>query len=424
MAARERLISEIFTDATRAGGFGDDVEKFVSFKSANDKAGNAQYASAVEFGEITLEKKNSELDVQPVFIKTQIRAVYLSPPTSDDMFHNEVLFFTKIVPLLRKHDTCNVLSTSFPELVYGKAVGNSEEDIVVLKDLRQKGFQPCVHRERLDERHIELVLDRLGKFHALSFTCRLEDPMGFEEVASQMRELDHAKTATAFGGFVSKEDFREGLFRGIRPLQKETEYQGRLAALEANCTNAYDLFEKYVYGSRDSGVIVHGDFRLDNMMFKYEADGTPIEVVFFDFQTICIGSPALDICRFMIFEVPTDLRHARWETFLCVYHDALANQMRGHQNRIPSIETVELDIRKKGIFAYYIYALCWPNLFSNGNGLDLISVPKLEGLNEEELQKAMETHMQNVRGWGGPKVTEMLAEVVRFMIDKNFIFEY
>ena len=133
------------------------------------------------------------------------RAVYPPPATSIDMFHNEVLFYTKVLPLLRRCDTCDVLSTSFPELVYGKAVGKPEEDIVVLKDLRQKGFQPCVDPERLDERHIELVLDRLGKFHALSFVCKQEDPMGFERVTSQMRELVYAEAVSAFGGFLTKE---------------------------------------------------------------------------------------------------------------------------------------------------------------------------------------------------------------------------
>ncbi|XP_018899233.2 uncharacterized protein [Bemisia tabaci] len=340
------------------------------------------------------------------------------------MFHNEVLFYTKVLPLLRRCDTCDVLSTSFPELVYGKAVGKPEEDIVVLKDLRQKGFQPCVDPESLDERHIELVLDRLGKFHALSFICRLQDPMGFEKVASQMRELDYADAVSAFGGFLTKEAFREGIFRGIEPLQNAPEYQGRLTDLRANCSRAYDLMNEYMYGSRDSGVIFHGDFRLDNMMFRYQSDGTPIEVVFFDFQTISIGSPAIDICRFMIFEAPTELKRARWETFLVVYYDALANQMRDYQNTIPSMEAVELDVRKKGIFAYYVYALAWPNLFSDKNGLGCISCPKLKGLNEQEVQETMKTYMQNIREWGGPKVTEMLAEAVRFMIDKNFIFEY
>ncbi|XP_018899333.2 uncharacterized protein [Bemisia tabaci] len=426
MGVVERLNSTILPAAVEAGGFGKDVKKFVSFE-ANDTKGTDQFCSAPVFGQVTLERSTSERFVQPVLVKTQIqsRTGFPTKEVSDGWFYNEILFYTKVVPLLRKYDKCNVLSSSFCEFVYGATTDNpnSEENVIVLKDLREKGFKPCTNPDQLDGDHIELVLDRLGKYHALSFMCKTDNPSGFHEVASQIKQISHAEAISSFAGIITKEAFRECVFRGIEPLRKEPRYQDKLVDLCANCENAYDWIDKYGFDSRNRlTVITHGDFKLDNMMFKYREDGKPIEVVFFDLAWIKLSSPAIDTSYFLFYNVPTVARRGRLHHLHRVYHDGLSNHLGDHREK-PSIEDVELDLRKKGIFAYYFLATALPTVSSMIAGDAVPSPPKLEDLDPSQYQETMGTYMQNLRERGGVGTTEILADILRFMIDEDFIFE-
>ncbi|CAH0383760.1 unnamed protein product [Bemisia tabaci] len=349
MGVVERLNSTILPAAVEAGGFGKDVKKFVSFE-ANDTKGTDQFCSAPVFGQVTLERSTSERFVQPVLVKTQIqsRTGFPTKEVSDGWFYNEILFYTKVVPLLRKYDKCNVLSSSFCEFVYGATTDNpnSEENVIVLKDLREKGFKPCTNPDQLDGDHIELVLDRLGKYHALSFMCKTDNPSGFHEVASQIKQISHAEAISSFAGIITKEAFRECVFRGIEPLRKEPRYQDKLVDLCANCENAYDWIDKYGFDSRNRlTVITHGDFKLDNMMFKYREDGKPIEVVFFDLAWIKLSSPAIDTSYFLFYNVPTVARRGRLHHLHRVYHEAKESKVRVYKTVVRPVLTYAAETR-------------------------------------------------------------------------------
>ncbi|CAH0763135.1 unnamed protein product [Bemisia tabaci] len=424
----QRLNSVVFPEAVEAGGFGDDVEKFVSFEP-NDNKGTDQFCSEPVFGQVVLEKKTGERFVQPVLVKAQSSAEFPPQEFSDYMFHNEVLFYTRIIPLFRKYDKCNVLSSSFPEFVYGKGtIGQRPtENILVMKDLRQKGFEPCRTPYRLDEDHLELVLHRLGKFHALSLICKLEDPAGYEAVNSRICAGEYSKGVCAFGGVVTEEAFRDCMFRGIEPLRNDSDYKDRLADLCANCEEPSKWLDKYALTSEPLreplSVINHGDFHINNMMFKYQDDGKPSEVAFFDLAVIRNATPAVDLSVMFLFGVDPDIIRKCWSNVLHVYHDALSSQMGDHREK-PSFETVELDLRKKGIFAYYILACCSPKVMDVKEGINHPPPPELEGLDDDQLKATIKEHIRELRRRGGTVATELLAEIVRVMIDKKFIFEH
>lgn len=66
------------------------------------------------------------------------------------------------------------------------------------------------------------------------------------------------------------------------------------------------------------GSFVHGDFRLDNMLF-----GGPIPLVVVDWQTINIRNPIADIAYFLGAGLLPDLRCSNETQLLRVYHEAL-----------------------------------------------------------------------------------------------------
>nr|XP_018915480.1 PREDICTED: uncharacterized protein LOC109042950 isoform X1 [Bemisia tabaci]XP_018915481.1 PREDICTED: uncharacterized protein LOC109042950 isoform X1 [Bemisia tabaci] len=229
MDLHERLNAFIFPEAVSSGCFGDDVQKYVGFKT-HERKGIINFCSQIIFGEVTLERQAGGCFSQSVVIKTQNRQ-----PSADllAMFHNEVLFYTKIVPLFQKYDKERFLSTSLPKFVYGKATDGlkPDEDIIIFKDLAQDGFKPSENPYFLNEKHIELVLDRLGKYHALSFMCKFDDPIGFKEISTQILKLSSFPLDFAFP---TKEAFRHCMLRGVEPLEGDPKHRAGLAKLCAN----------------------------------------------------------------------------------------------------------------------------------------------------------------------------------------------
>jgi hypothetical protein len=80
-------------------------------------------------------------------------------------------------------------------------------------------------------------------------------------------------------------------------------------------------FEAYVEPAADHRTLVHGDYRLDNLLLDPTPGGTPIAVV--DWQTCAIGSALSDVAYFIGAGLPLDDRRAVEEDLVRRYHGAL-----------------------------------------------------------------------------------------------------
>ncbi len=67
--------------------------------------------------------------------------------------------------------------------------------------------------------------------------------------------------------------------------------------------------------------LVHGDYRLDNMLFGQEGADRPLTVV--DWQTVTWGPAMIDVAYFLGCALPDDMRRDNYDALLRAYHDAL-----------------------------------------------------------------------------------------------------
>lgn len=79
--------------------------------------------------------------------------------------------------------------------------------------------------------------------------------------------------------------------------------------------------------------LVHGDFRLDNMLFDIRGGGEPIAVL--DWQTLSIGNPLTDIGYFLGCGIGNDLRRAHERELLELYCAQM--RARGIALQLPDI---------------------------------------------------------------------------------------
>jgi aminoglycoside/choline kinase family phosphotransferase len=82
-----------------------------------------------------------------------------------------------------------------------------------------------------------------------------------------------------------------------------------------------DLAEAWTLGRSERFGLVHGDYRLDNLMFP--PDGAPGPVVAVDWQTLSLGLPARDLAYLVSTGLPVEERRAHERDVVAAYHAAL-----------------------------------------------------------------------------------------------------
>jgi hypothetical protein len=85
-------------------------------------------------------------------------------------------------------------------------------------------------------------------------------------------------------------------------------------------TAAMDLVAPWLLAERDRFALLHGDYRLDNLLFF--PDGAGVTVV--DWQTLGVGLPARDLAYFTATSLKPELRASIEKDLVDEYHRALA----------------------------------------------------------------------------------------------------
>ena len=111
------------------------------------------------------------------------------------------------------------------------------------------------------------------------------------------------------------------------------------------CERLVGAFDAYLAaeGERDAMQgLVHGDYRLDNMLFGIDGADRALTVV--DWQTVSWGPALTDLAYFLGCALPTEDRRAHYQALLRAYHEAL-----GPQAPITLADVAE-GVRRQGFF--------------------------------------------------------------------------
>jgi hypothetical protein len=93
------------------------------------------------------------------------------------------------------------------------------------------------------------------------------------------------------------------------------------AADRETLSAAMDLVTPWLLAEQNRFSLLHGDYRLDNMLFY--PDATKVAVV--DWQTLGVGLPARDLAYFTATSLKPELRSAIEEGLVADYHRALSS---------------------------------------------------------------------------------------------------
>lgn len=196
---------------------------------------------------------------------------------------------------------------------------------MIFEDLCVRGFKTIDRRtEEVTVDHLRMVMRALGKFHAISFALKDQQPEKFNELAANLSEVfirpDDAhlrecftKQAQLAVDAVSNND-------GAHLMVKVKQLFERDAIdIAADCLSL-DL-------TGSASVIGHGDAWQNNTMFRYDSNGKPIEICFLDWQTVRVASPIIDIIYFVFCCTTKELRDEYYDELLHIYHQSLSSHI-------------------------------------------------------------------------------------------------
>jgi hypothetical protein len=182
-----------------------------------------------------------------------------------EAFTNEIYVYDTVLPVFtqfqRKHGIENPFD-SVPKY-YGKFTDENTE-VLVFENLKIVGYSLWNKKNPLTRKHINMVVEEYGKFHAISFAMQEQQPEKFQELSSELQDVFKLfMTSSAFENMFSK-GFDEvcDLLKG--DLDDET------LITWSNFRNQFNyIFSDMCEQPDVKKVILHGDCWNNNFMYKH-----------------------------------------------------------------------------------------------------------------------------------------------------------
>jgi thiamine kinase-like enzyme len=213
------------------------------------------------------------------------------------IYLNEIFVYNEIFPNFIKFQRSKGIREvfdSFPKC-YGMFRGEDVE-VLVLEDLKKSGYELWPRKEPLKRKHIDLVVNEYGKFHAISVVMKEQQPDKFQAMVHVLEENLMKLSGAGDMGMVFKSAVDEVYDLLKNDLDEDVMERWKNFAEQIN--HLFNEMSKNIKGLR---VIIHGDSWNNNFMFKYE-DGdlnSPSRVSIFDWQIARYSSPILDLSYFL-----------------------------------------------------------------------------------------------------------------------------
>lgn len=214
--------------------------------------------------------------------------------------------------------------TEYPQC-YG-FIDEAPSESVFLEDLSAREFRIIDrHSEDVTADHVRLVMQALGKFHAISFALKDQQPQKFQQLASNLNEI-----------FIRQNDKRlRDMFLKNSKFIINSLYAAEDAYLLEKVKKVLEKHPVDVAAEcidlEETGaasVIGHGDTWQNNSMFQYDKNGIPIKVNLLDYQISRHSSPIIDIVYYIFCCTTKEIRDVHYEQFLKIYHDTLFKHIR------------------------------------------------------------------------------------------------
>ncbi|XP_045586396.1 uncharacterized protein [Procambarus clarkii] len=304
------------------------------------------------------------------------------------IFYKEAEFFQEILPLLNSELTVRGLQGLRVAKWFYTSL-EKDKEMIFLEDLRSRGFKMFDRKKGMDVAHATLVLKELARLHAASLLLKATAPE--QDLADR---FTHIKVDWINYSQNSKKMINEmfsGLFANAEALVHDIEgYEVAEQWLAAYKNNSADLLERSLGRSLKFDVICHGDCWNNNVLFRYNEEDDPVDVMLVDLQLNRVASAATDLNYLLYTSLHGNDRKANWRDFLSSYYDTFKDVMEAGGRDMPfTLEELHQEYRNK-----MEYGLLFATMTVSAMMCESNDIPDFNNLKEEDIPKFMEESRQ------------------------------
>ncbi|CAL4144096.1 unnamed protein product, partial [Meganyctiphanes norvegica] len=230
------------------------------------------------------------------------------------LFEKEGKFYLEVLPELNRFMTeSGQKLLPFPKCYYAQY--DEGKEIVILEDLRPKQFKMTDRRKGMDLQHATLVIQGLGRLHAAS------------SLLLKKYSIDDLKSRYPF---IFKENWDQkviedmmapAITNGKEMLIKIGGHEKAVSWLDKQLSEIYGFFKMNYASSPPFNAICHGDCWNNNIIFRYNDTGSPVEMMLLDLQVNRWASLATDLNHFMFVSIEGTVRKPNVDQLLTEYYD-------------------------------------------------------------------------------------------------------
>lgn len=252
---------------------------------------------------------------------------------SADFFRNEINFYNIVLKGFKEFQAVKTdAKYPFNEIATCLSTHlDGENDFLVLENLNTYGYHTAPRQESMNINVCRLIMQTLGRFHALSFVIRDQSPKMFEELTSVLEEVYYAhRLRPWYNDFINVQidvalDAVSKIYGGslIEERAKEFLCSGSLYDKMVTLTNTRNRFS----------VIGHGDCWTPNFLIhstKLDDHEVPVKAKMIDFQLSRFASPVIDISFFIYSCTTEELRTEYYDDLIKIYHKSLTELIKDY----------------------------------------------------------------------------------------------
>ncbi|CAL4158927.1 unnamed protein product [Meganyctiphanes norvegica] len=264
-----------------------------------------------------------------------------------------------------------------------------ESEFLIMNDLRLDKFKMVDRKLGLDLPHTILALRELGRYHA-SWKL-LKGKTSEKEMMARYPYLAIKSWQNIPDGMGDDLDgwFQGSVDNAVKLLKTVTGYEKAIKWLETIKPDFRKIFIEQMNSSEQFAVLTHGDYWSNNMLFRYDSEGCPCEIIMIDLSNYTHSSLATDLNYLLFCSLDGNTRKTHLSTFLSAYYNSFATVMKAGGSEMPfSLEELLVEL-KANIYGALMAFMVVP-LFI----MDKEDVPDFDEINDiEKFNKNQEERM-------------------------------
>ncbi|XP_042241134.1 uncharacterized protein LOC121878786 [Homarus americanus] len=358
-----KVIRESFVEEALRLDKGDEAQLLSWTTEDINKKGN-NYTSFISSVTVKYCKATVNQEVTYVVKLKPQRENGLPSEFDNLVFNKEGLFYTELLSEINAElSAAGQKPLLLPSCYHSR--WEEGQNQLFLEDLRPRGFKMYDRTKGLDVHHAILVLQELGRLHAASHQLQAKAPK--QDLTQKFKFLTwewfnySERTRKEFDALIT------GSLTVASGLAKAIGYEKIAKWYKDVAPRAMGVVEEQIASSQFD-VVCHGDCFTNNMMFRYNEESQPVEVVLLDLQICRKSSLGTDLSYLLFSSIDEPERTGKLEEFLGQYHASFKAVIEGGGTVMPfTLLDITKEFHNKSVYGWIMSSFLIPILVAQSH---------------------------------------------------------